>query len=99
MGLSRKKACGFDLFDILVTFWKTLLSKPNELADKMRTIHPTKSTYAAVKEQLMRTPEVQEMIGDWGGRGYYKRKASQLDDLTLSHTTTLIIIVHMVLVF
>tara|TARA_A100000164_G_scaffold191618_1_gene170145 strand:- start:419 stop:1573 length:1155 start_codon:yes stop_codon:yes gene_type:complete len=79
-----KKVYGFDLFDILVTFWKTLLSKPNELADKMRIIHPTKSTYAAVKEQLMRTPEVQEMIGDWGGRGYYKRKASQLDDLTLS---------------
>jgi len=79
-----KKVYGFDLFDILATFWKTILSQPEELADKMRTIHPNKKVYAAVKEQLMRTPEVQAMIGDWGGRGYYKRKAKPLDDLTLS---------------
>lgn len=79
-----KKVFGYDLFDILVTFWQTLLKNPVILADKLKTIYPTDTVYRAVKEQLIRTPQVQRMIGDWGNKGYYKRDSIELDETTLS---------------
>ena len=33
---------GYDIFDALVTFWNVLLSSPNELADKLQKLSPTK---------------------------------------------------------
>lgn len=79
-----KKVFGYDLFDILVSFWQTLLKDPKALADKLRTIYPTDSVYRAIKEQLIRTPQVQKMIGDWGNKGYYKRDSVELDSTTLA---------------
>lgn len=79
-----KKVFGYDVFDILVTFWQTLLKDPAGLANKMKTIWPGESSYRTIKEILMRTPQVQNMIGNWGGKDYYKRNPEPLDDLTLS---------------
>ena len=33
---------GYDIFDALVNFWNVLLSSPNELADKLQKLSPTK---------------------------------------------------------
>ena len=72
---------GFDIFDALVNFWNVLLTKPNELADKLSTITPNKETYADVKEQLIQWDYTQEMLKEWK-TDYYKRDGISLDDVT-----------------
>jgi DNA adenine methylase len=72
---------GFDIFDALVNFWNVLLTKPNELADKLSTIKPNKEIYADVKEQLIQWDYTQEMLKEWK-TDYYKRDAISLDDVT-----------------
>ena len=72
---------GFDIFDALVNFWSVLLSSPNELADTLQKLAPTKEKYAEVKEVLLQWDYTQEMLKDWH-TDYYKRDPIQLDDLT-----------------
>tara|TARA_Y100001973_G_C5184076_1_gene326718 strand:- start:834 stop:1847 length:1014 start_codon:yes stop_codon:yes gene_type:complete len=67
-----KKVIGADIFDILITFWEELLSNPNGLAEELSNISPTKQEYRDIKEQLMKTPEVQKMLGNWR-TDFYKR--------------------------
>lgn len=72
---------GFDIFDALVNFWNVLLSSPNELADKLQELTPTKEKYAEIKEILLQWDYTQEMLKDWH-TDYYKRNPIQLDNLT-----------------
>jgi len=72
---------GFDIFDALVNFWNVLLSSPNELADKLQELTPTKERYADIKELLLQWQYTQDMLKDWH-TDYYKRDPIQLDDLT-----------------
>lgn len=72
---------GFDIFDALVNFWNVLLSSPNELADKLQELTPTKEKYAEIKELLLQWEYTQDMLKDWH-TDYYKRDAIKLDDLT-----------------
>jgi len=72
---------GFDIFDALVNFWNVLLSSPNELADKLQELTPTKEKYAEIKELLLQWQYTQDMLKDWH-TDYYKRDSIQLDDLT-----------------
>lgn len=72
---------GFDIFDALVNFWSVLLSSPNELADKMQELTPTKEKYAEIKEILLQWDYTQEMLKDWH-TDYYKRDPIQLDNVT-----------------
>jgi len=44
---------GYDIFDALVNFWCVLLSRPNDLADKLRELKPTKEEYENIKEILL----------------------------------------------
>ena len=72
---------GFDIFHALVNFWNTLLDSPNELADALQQLTPTKEKYAEIKEQLVRWDYTQEMLKDWS-TDHYKRDPISLDNIT-----------------
>ena len=72
---------GFDIFHALVNFWNVLLNSPNEFADKLQELVPTKPNYEYIKEQLVRWDYTQEMLKDWK-TDHYKRDPIQLDDIT-----------------
>ena len=71
---------GFDIFDALINFWSVLLSRPNDLADKLRELKPTKEEYEKVKEILLRWDYTQDMLKDWH-TDYYKREPIELSEL------------------
>lgn len=71
---------GFDIFDALVNFWKTLLSRPKELSERLSSISPTKEEYERIKEILIQWDYTQEMLKDWK-TDYYKRSPITLSDL------------------
>jgi DNA adenine methylase len=72
---------GFDIFDVLVNFWNVLLNSPQELADEMMTLTPTKERYAEIKEILIQWENTQELLKDWR-TDYYKRDPIQLSAVT-----------------
>ena len=72
---------GFDIFHALVNFWNVLLDSPNEFADALQELTPTKEKYAEIKEQLVQWDYTQEMLKDWK-TDHYKRESIQLDDIT-----------------
>ena len=72
---------GFDIFHALVNFWNVLLHSPNEFADALQELTPTKEKYAEIKEQLVQWDYTQEMLKDWS-TDHYKREPIQLDNIT-----------------
>jgi len=78
-----KKVIAADVFDILVNFWNVLLDTPDALADELSKITPTAEEYAVIKETLMCTPQVQDMLKDWK-TDFYKRKAAKIDPIRLA---------------
>jgi DNA adenine methylase len=44
---------GYDIFEILVNFWQTLLARPAELADVLKTMTPTKEAYTRNRHILL----------------------------------------------
>lgn len=72
---------GFDIFHALVNFWNTLLDSPNELADALQQLTPTKEEYAEIKERLVQWDYTQEMLKDWS-TDHYKRDPISLDNIT-----------------
>ena len=71
---------GFDIFDALINFWSVLLSRPNDLADRLRELKPTKKEYENIKEILLRWDYTQDMLKDWH-TDYYKREPIELSEL------------------
>ena len=71
---------GFDIFDALINFWSVLLSRPNDLANRLRELKPTKEEYEKVKEILLRWGYTQDMLKDWH-TDYYKREPIELSEL------------------
>lgn len=43
---------GFEIFDILVNYWKIQIEKPHDLYQELAKLKPTKETYNWVKEEL-----------------------------------------------
>jgi len=43
---------GYDIFDILVNYWKIQIEKPKELYKRLSSLNPDKETYNKVKEEL-----------------------------------------------
>lgn len=72
---------GFDVFNALTNFWNVLLTRRNDLANKLSELTPDKTTYDRVKEQLLQWDYTQDMLSDWK-TDYYKRDPIQLDDVT-----------------
>ena len=71
---------GFDIFHALVNFWNVLLSAPNEFADKLQELTPTKEKYKEIKDLLLKWDYTQEMLKDWR-TDHYKRDPIQLDNI------------------
>jgi DNA adenine methylase len=78
-----KEVIAADVFDILVNFWNVLLNNPDALADELSKIPATKEEYSIVKEALMCTPQVQNMLKDWK-TPFYKRKAVEISSIKLA---------------
>lgn len=72
---------GYDVFDALVNFWEVLLREPRALAERLRSLRPTKERYAEVKESLMCWEYTQELLKDWKS-DHYVRESIELDSLT-----------------
>lgn len=79
-----KEVIGYDIFDILVNFWKVLLESPVELSEKMKEISPTSKEFIRIKEVLMTLDKTQEMLKDWSTSHYKREKTITLDDITLA---------------
>jgi len=43
---------GFDIFDILVNYWKIQIERPNDLYQELVKLKPTRETYNWIKEEL-----------------------------------------------
>ena len=43
---------GFEIFDILVNYWKIQIEKPEDLYNELSKLNPTKETYNIIKEEL-----------------------------------------------
>jgi len=78
-----KEVLGNDIFDILVNFWKVLLRDPKSLSEELKKIKPNKEEYARIKEELMKTPQVQDMLKGWP-TDHYKREPVELDEIKLA---------------
>lgn len=53
---------GFDIFDILINYWKYQLSQPSALADKLDLFEPTKEEYKRVKEVLLKHWKKEQLL-------------------------------------
>jgi DNA adenine methylase len=78
-----KKVIAADIFSILTTFWNELLENNINLANEMKKLNPNSETYKRVKENLIETPQVQEMLKGWK-TGHYKRTPVGLSDVKLA---------------
>jgi len=78
-----KEVLGNDVFDILINFWEVLLRDPKSLSEELKKIEPNKEEYARIKEELMKTPQVQDMLKDWS-TDHYKREPKELDEMRLA---------------
>jgi DNA adenine methylase len=73
---------GYDLFDALVNFWNVLLTKREELVEKLKTIQPTSFEYNRIKEILMTWENTQEMLKGWKTDHYKREEPITLDDVS-----------------
>jgi DNA adenine methylase len=73
---------GYDLFDVLVNFWNTLLNKNNELTEKLKTIPPTPEEYNRIKEILLQWDNTQTLLSEWKTDHYKRKEIISLDDIT-----------------
>ena len=77
----NKRVIGYDIFDMLVNFWNTLLNNNEELVKELKNIKPTSDEYSRIKEILMSTENTQTMLKNWN-TDYYKRdNIVELDDV------------------
>lgn len=80
----NKEVIGYDVFDVLVNFWNTLLKNPKKLSEKLKEIKPNKEDYKRIKELLMCNITTQNMLKDWSTNHYKRENVISLDDLTLA---------------
>ena len=73
---------GYDLFDVLVNFWDTLINDKDGLVNKLRDIDPTPEEYNRIKEILMTWENTQEMLKGWKTEHYKRDNTITLDNIT-----------------
>lgn len=73
---------GYDLFDVLVNFWDTLINDKDGLVNKLRDIDPTPEEYNRIKEILMTWENTQEMLKGWKTDHYKRNNIITLDNIT-----------------
>jgi DNA adenine methylase len=80
----HKKIIGYDIFDVLVNFWDVLLNKNDELVYELNKITPTIEEYKRIKEELMKTPNTQNMLSDWKTDTYRRTDIVEIDNVKLA---------------
>jgi len=70
---------GYDVFDILVNYWKHQIETPERLYDILKGLEPSKEQYDEIKDILLHWDKVQDMFKGWK-TDYYDRKPTELDD-------------------
>tara|TARA_Y100001937_G_scaffold53643_1_gene73958 strand:+ start:2435 stop:3328 length:894 start_codon:yes stop_codon:yes gene_type:complete len=70
---------GYDVFDILVNYWKHQLENPQRLYNILKGLEPSKEQYDEVKDVLLHWDKVQNMFKDWK-TDHYDRTPKTLDD-------------------
>lgn len=78
-----KKVEAYDVFDILVNYWNVLLTDNLSLANELKLINPNAENYSSIKEELICTPQVQEMLKNWK-TSFYSRTPVELDKIKLA---------------
>lgn len=73
---------GYDIFDVLVNFWDTLLNNNVELVNKLKEIPPTKEEFNNIKELLMQWDNTQKMLSGWKTDHYVRENTISLDSVT-----------------
>ena len=76
MGIEIK---GFDVFSILVNYWKHQLDNPKVLYDILKGLEPSKEQYDEIKDILLHWDKVQDMFKGWK-TDHYDRTPKPLDD-------------------
>jgi DNA adenine methylase len=69
----------FDVFDVLVNYWKHQIDSPKRLYDILKGLEPSKEQYDEIKDVLLHWDKVQTMFKDWK-TDHYDRKSTPLDD-------------------
>jgi len=72
---------GYDVFDMLVNFWKVLLKQPQELAKELSKITPDDKTYKEVKDILLHLDKTQELLSGWKTNSYKREVMITLNEL------------------
>lgn len=62
---------GYDIFDILVNYWKVQLENPEALYNRLRKFEPNRQTFKEVKNRLKRHWEGKERLGKFDLAAYY----------------------------
>jgi len=62
---------GYDIFDILVNYWKIQIEKPRALFKKLSTLKPNKETYNKIKEKLKAHWEGKKKLSPLNLAAYY----------------------------
>ena len=70
---------GYDVFDILVNYWKHQIETPERLYDILKGLEPSKEQYDEIKDILLHWDKVQDMFKGWK-TDHYDRKPRPLDD-------------------
>jgi DNA adenine methylase len=70
---------GYDVFDILVNYWKHQIESPERLYDILKGLEPSKEQYDEIKDILLHWDKVQDMFKGWK-TDHYDRKSKPLDD-------------------
>ena len=70
---------GYDVFDILVNYWKHQIEKPEQLYDILKGLEPSKEQYDEIKDILLHWDKVQNMFKGWK-TDHYDRKPQPLND-------------------
>jgi len=70
---------GYDVFDILVNYWKHQIETPERLYDILKGLEPSKEQYDEIKDILLHWDKVQDMFKGWK-TDHYDRKPQPLDD-------------------
>jgi|TARA_B100001094_G_scaffold320854_1_gene367689 DNA adenine methylase len=81
-GNLNKQVIGYDIFDMLVIFWKELLNNPIKLSETLKNITPDTDEYKRIKEILMTLDNTQEMLKDWKTDYYKRENIIELENIT-----------------
>jgi DNA adenine methylase len=84
---SNKEVIGYDVFDILTTFWNTLINRKEELIEELIKIEPSKEKFNKLKNLISTDYRVQSLYKLHITDHYlnkYNSEVIKLDDVKLS---------------